>query len=356
MPRWLAASLLMLGLVALADFAFAQTGAVDKVTFRDRTDGKVTSMDGDLKETPAGVSLLVNGKVTKTIASSDVIRVDPGQLVGVTRAEQLAAMSAEDGKEPAKARDTFAGLLVKAGPAAPERTRRYLMFREAVWAVKFADTKTGDDFKAEAKKAADKMTTVVLASKKSWEVWPASRTVARIHMELGAFDKCAATLAGLAVTPDLSPELRLEARLAEAAALLRGKQSVDGLLDQIAKDKDFPASGALTERLAVLREVAKLPAPAGATKAPEQLAKLSAAVDAAKDPVAKAVGYNFLGDAFAARTLLRDAMWAYLWADMVYNQDTDERVYAVNRVIEVFEKLGDKDRATQFRDRLPQVR
>lgn len=353
MPRWIAGSLLVLGLINLA---FAQTVAVDKVTFRDRTDGKIATVDGDLKETPAGVAVLAGGKTTKTIAASDVIRVDPGQLAGITRSEQLTAMAAEDGKEPAKARDAFTALVVKAGPAAAERTRRYLLYREAYWAVKYADTKTGDDFKAEAKKASDKMAAVALASKKSWEVWPATRTVARIQMELGDFDKAATTLAGLATTPDLPSDLRIEAKLAEAGALMRAKQSIGGLVDTIAKEKDFPASGALSERVAVLREAAKLPAPSGAAKAPEQLAKLVAVIDAAKDPVAKAVGYNLLGDAFVARGLPRDAMWAYLWADMVYNQDTDERVYAVNRLIEVFEKLGDKDRANQFRDRLPQVR
>ena len=67
-------------------------------------------------------------------------------------------------------------------------------------------------------------------------------------------------------------------------------------------------------------------------------------------------GCNFLGDAHLAAGKPRDAMWAYLWADVVFNQDRGEQVYAVGQLVGVFEKLGDKERAEQFRDRLPRVR
>jgi hypothetical protein len=355
MPRrWAFRSLLLFGLAALVGgpTATGQPPPLDKVHYRDRADGKVVTFDTETKESPAGVQLLTGKK--GTISPADVIRIDYGDVKGIAKTDQYAAIAAEDSRDPVKARDAYADLLKKLPPDAPERTRRYLTFREAYWAGKAADAKTGDGFQAEAQKAADALAAVARATKKSWEVWPTARAAARLYTELGDHAKAAVLLGELAAVPELPRELRYEAKLAEAAATLRGGQgaAADGLLDQLERDRDFPATGPLRDRLAVLRAAAKVPP--GQTGGP--LAKLGEATAQAKDPAAKAVGSNCLGDAYAAAGQTRDAMWAYLWADVVYNQDKDEQVYAVGRLVGVFEKLGDKDRADQFRDRLPRVR
>jgi len=112
----------------------------------------------------------------------------------------------------------------------------------------------------------------------------------------------------------------------------------------------------------VLKAVTKVPVPKGDAvdpKAGEAVAKLRDAVEAAKDPIAKAVGYNFLGDAYAAMKQSRDAQWSYLWVDTVFNQDVDERVIACRKLIEIFDLGSDeasKERTVQFRDKLPRVR
>ena len=99
-------------------------------------------------------------------------------------------------------------------------------------------------------------------------------------------------------------------------------------------------------QLAVLRVAAKA----------SDAAKLEEVVAKVKDPTAKAVGRTSWATRTRAAGKPRDAMWAYLWADVVFNQDKDEQVYAVGQLVGVFEKLGDKERAEQFRDRLPRVR
>lgn len=338
---------LALGLAALAfaPTALGQPGALDKVHHR-AADGKVVAVDAEIKESAAGVQLLTGPKVL--ISPADVVRIDYGDPKGIAKADQFAAISLEDGRDPAKAQGTYADLLKKAGASAPEKTKRYLTFREAVWAGKAADAKTGDEFKAEAPKAAEKLAGFARANKTSWEVWPTARAAARLYAELGDHARAAALLGELATVAELPRDLRHEARLAEAGALIRAKQgpAAEGLLDQLEKDRDFPATGPARDRLAVLRAAAK----AG------DAAKLEEAVAGVKDPTAKAVGANFLGDAHLAAGKPRDAMWAYLWADVVFNQDRAEQVYAVGRLVGVFETLGDKERAEQFRDRLPRVR
>lgn len=359
MPRWAFRLLLLFGLVALAagPTTFAQQPAtIDDVTYRDRSaDGKVVEIKTETRESAKGIEVIVGGKTKAVVSPADVIKYDPGALVGIGAADLSLARNVERTKSPAEAQAAYADLLKKAGPGAPERTVRHLTFKEAMLAAKVADLKTGDDFAPDATKAADRLAAVAKAAKASWEVWPATKTAARLYGEVGKFDRAAAVLAELAAVPGLPRDLKAEAKLAEAAALIRGgtAPAADGILDALDRDPEVPA-GPLKERLAVLRAAAKLPYAPAAGK--PDAAKLEEAIAAAKDPVARAVGYNFLGDVYAAHGQTRDAMWAYLWADTVYNQDKDEQVIAVRRLVDLMEKAGDKDRADQFRDRLARVR
>ena len=62
--------------------------------------------------------------------------------------------------------------------------------------------------------------------------------------------------------------------------------------------------------------------------------KIEEAIDKAADPGLKALGYNVLGDVYRARSKSRDAMWSYLWVDLIYNQDRGEHLKAMTRLIE----------------------
>jgi hypothetical protein len=348
----------LLFLLLLAPAAVAQPASVDRVVYRGK-DGKLVTTDAEVKESVAGVQLLVAGKPKDALSPADIVRIDYGTLPGLAKADLSAVQAFEDGRDPAKAAAAFAALAKKAGPQAGEKTRRYLAFREAVWAVKAADTKTGDEFAAEAKPAADKLAGVFRASKKGWEAWPAARTAARVYAELDDFDAAAKLLAELAAVPDLPADLRADAKLAEAANQIRGRRSLEaeGTLARLAADPALPASA--KDKLAVLTAAARVPLPKPGEptsgQRPAQLAELQKAVDAA-GPGAKAVGYGLLGEACLANGLVRDAMWAFLWVDTVHNQEADERVLAVRRLAAVFDRQGEKERADQFREKLPRVR
>ena len=364
MPRrWAFRPLLFAGLAALSagPFALGQGAATDTVVFRDSSQGgKVVSIPAEIKESPAGV-VIIAGKAQKTIPPNDIIRVDYGGAPAAVANDVLTAKGLEDGADPAKARQTFADIAKKAGPNAPEKFRRYVAFREAYWAAKVADANTGEDFAKEAKPAADRLAAIATGSTKTWEGWPTTVLAARIYTELGDHAKAAELWGREARVPELPAPLRVEARLAEAAAMLRAGQALEAqaAIAELEKDKDLPATGAPREWLTVLRAAAQVPAPKPGEVAklpPDLLPKLTAAVEQAKEPVAKAVGYNFVGDAHLAAGAAHEAKWAYLWADVVYNQSPAERVYALSRLVQVFERLNDKDRAEQFREKLPQAR
>ena len=375
MPRrWASRLLLLSGLFVIAlavspKSLAQQPGSVDKVTFRDRTqDGKIVTDTFEIKESSKGVEIIVGGKTKSMISPADIVKIDYGSPAGINKADQLKAMAMEDTKNAVESLREYSDLVKKATAAnAPEKTRRFLLIREAQWMTKIADTKMGEDFKTEASKALEKWLTVKGMSKKSWEIWPVARTAARLQIELGKYTEAAATLQELGNVADLPKELQFEAKLAEAAATLRADRkqglTVEGALDAIEKDKDLP-TGPLQDRLKVLKAVIKVPATSGDTAEQKEAAgvaitKLRDVIEAAKDPVAKAVGYNFLGDSHMAYNQFRDAQWAYLWVDTVFNQDVDERVIACRKLIDIFDLGSDeasKERAIQFKERLPKVR
>ena len=357
---WPARFLLLAGLTALAagPRTAAQPPAVEKatVTFRS-VEGKVLTEVADVKES-AGRLEASYGKSKAVVNAPDLLRAEPSAVAGVGAAEVTTARALEDGRDFAKAAAAFADLGKKAGPTAPERTRRYFAYKDALLTTKLADAKTGPEFDADAKKAIDKWAAVLPLSRKSWEVWPAAKTTARLQAELNDFGKAAATLGALAGTPDLPKELRSEALLLQAAMSLRGRQNAAAEAAANEAEKDAPAGGA-RDRLNVIKVAAKISLPATPPTTPptgEDAAKLQAAIDAAKDPTAKGVGYAALGELHLANGQPREAMWAYLWVDVVYNAERDDQVLAVARLAQIFELMGDKDRADQFREKLTRIR
>ena len=330
MPRSLL--FLLLAVPAVAQ----QPAAADRVVFRDK-DGKLTTLTAEVKESSAGVQILVGGKLKESLSPAAVARIDYAELPGLSKLDLQKAQAFEDGRDPAKAAAEFADLGKKAGTN--DRARRYAQFREGVWAAKVADAKSGDEFAADAAKAAAKLEAVARATKKSWDCWPAGRLAARLYGELGDFPKAASLFADLAAA-DLPKELKAEARLEEVAAHLRAGQ----------KDRAAVALGQADKELLPDRRAVLTAAVAG------DLAKLQTAIDAAKDPAAKAVGHNLLADLLLAAGKPREALWARLWVDAVYTQADGERVLAVRKLADQFAAQGDADRAEQFRGRLKEVR
>ncbi len=358
----------------------------DRVFYMDRAqEGKVVTVEGVAKESASSVQVLApapDSKVKVTISAADMVRIDYGAVPGVDRTGQLAAITLESGADAAKTLAEYRKLLTAPGATANPKSKRYLEFRELVWSAKAADAKTGDDFKLEGKKVADRLAAFSKANAASWETWSTARTAARYYCELDDSSAAADAISSLAGNAALTPELRHEARLVEVGYLIRADKRLDAeaVLKGLAADKAFPETGGLRERLGIFEEVVKAPLPPAASKpgdAPvpqeavdariakvkESAAKIEALIAKAKDLQARGAGYGALGEVLVRHGLMREAMWAYLWVDVVYNQDRDEHVKAVGRLVQIFGALkekekgdGDKDRAESYRERLPRIR
>lgn len=355
----------------------------DRVFYRDR-EGKVATVDGEIKESAGGVQVIgPDKKVKNAISAADMVRIDYGTVPGVDRTGQQAAITFEGTGDAVKAAAEYRKLIAVPGATGNPKAKRYLEFRELIWSAKVADAKTGDDFKLEGKKVADRLAVFSKANLAGWEAWTTTRLAARYYCELEEITAAADMISILGRNAALTPELRHEAKLIEAGYLFRGNKRADaeGLLKDLAADKDFPATGPLRERWTIFEEILKAPAPAPERKpsepqaTPEEsdartakvklaAAKIETLIAKSKDLAARGAGYSALGELFVRHGLWRDAMWAFLWVDVVYNQDRDEQVKAVHRLVQIFtvlkekEKVGDadKDRAELYRERLPRIR
>ena len=365
MPRWAIRSLILVAL--LASTAAAQK---DRVYFRDRATDKVTDLEGDVVETPSGVKFTGGDRKERLLSPYDVVRID---YVAIDPVIKQAAASQENDRDPNKPLAYFSSKLKDLPANAPEKTRRYLQFREAYWASKVADSKANpDEFQAEGKKAAEKLRAFIRANRKTWEQWPLGRTAARTLAELGDFKAADEVLRELAATPDASAELKADVRLARLGYLLRAgdfaaAKTLAGELDQ---DATVPA-GSPRDRLAIYKEaLAVLPAPASKEADPKKpnarakvqpvVSKVEGLIARSQDAAVRGVGYGVLGELYTAHGLDRDAMWSYLTVDAVYPQDRDELVRALHRLIVMFDagsdKDGEKTRGDVYREKLVRAR
>ena len=120
----------------------------------------------------------------------------------------------------------------------------------------------------------------------------------------------------------------------------QARQSLEGLLRT--------ASGNLRQE--ILISLVECKAALGQLKEAE--ADLASLEKEAQDARTRALVHLGRGDIYRLSNRYRDAMWEYLWVDVVYNQDRELTARALYWLIEVFRKLGDEEKAKSCEERL----
>lgn len=343
--------------LAFATAAFAQA-PTDRVNYRG-PDGKVLVITGEAKESASGVTVVGSDKKETKIPAGSMVRIEygDGNVPGIDRNAQVVAIAAEAGTDIPKAIAAYSTLLKT---STSPKAKRYAGFRELMLSVKDNDQKTGDDFKKNAAALAARCIAFANEQKSSWEAWIVARTGARIYGEIGDHKNASAAARVLTTSTTLSADMKTEAKFLELAYVFReGDYPAARLLQaEVAKDAANPGQADRAKMYDIALKVLPAKAAAGAdpVKPTEAIAALEKALSDSKDPVARACGYAILGELFIAYKSYREAMWSYLWVDAVYNQDRDDQVKAVARLIEIFEQLKEKERSEQFVERLPKIR
>jgi len=354
------------GALALALLAFVldssgsgrqQPAAPDKVYYRDaKTKIPAASpVVGELKAGPGGFQIVSGTAVKMTVSPADIVKVVlNADLPGVDKNNSNQAQADEDKADWGNALKKYGDLKAAAvAKNAPEKSRRFLEYKVATTTARVADD-TPDDagWKEKAEAAAKELGQFLVAYPTGWEIWSVGRTTARIQSELGKYREASQTWARVAKAADLPADLKQEAALQEIDALIRGKQYPDAAA-RIAEAAKAAPAGSVKDRLAIYQIVAK----AAETAAPaDAVAPVEAEVGKTKDPLTRAVGYAMIGELYLAAGKPREAMWAVLWVETVYNHDRDEVAKALHRLGDIFKAQGDEERAKGYAEKLRRYR
>jgi hypothetical protein len=345
--RYLAALALTAGAFVGAGLA-QPPGGTDRVYYTPKKGAPVTSADAELKVDAAGVKVVAKGSPPVTVTAADIVRTFPLDVPGLDVSAANGLVALEVARDWDKARDGYEGLKEKFKAGAPDRLRRWLNFRIAYTTARAADDTPADSgWKGKAEAGAKLLGEYLSDYPAGWEVWAATRTAARLNHELGKHDVAARLWAKAAKAADLTPDLKVEAAYQEADALVRARRFGDAASRAGEALSKAPA-GAPKERLNLVILAAK----AADTNPLEGVAAIEAEVAKTKDAAVRAAGFALTGELYLMAKKPREAMWALLWVDVVYNQDREEVAKALSRLAEVFKLLGDEERERNYLDRM----
>ena len=336
------------------------TTALDKITVRKK-DGNTTTYAGRLKLSPVGLQVLTGEKGDKatTISYADIVRFEPGEMPGVNRDDMLAQIKLESNrtrKDYETARGAYTAMLKKAA-GAPEATKRQLEYRAALMSTKIADESSDDEKWAELADSAVKEWSGFLTGYKSgWEIWPAARTQARLLAERNQFDESAKMWGRMARNPELPPDLKLEAATEEIDSLFRSKaySTASTLAEALGKST---SPGPARDKIAIYERAAK--AADGGLKEDSVkpvVADIEKKIAASKDAGVQAIGFSVIGELYLLVNKPRDAMWSFLWVETVKNQDKDEVLKAMCRLVLAFQAQTDEEMQKKYRERIRRYR
>jgi tetratricopeptide (TPR) repeat protein len=343
-------------LAAAAVLTLAPAARAESVQYRDRTsrDGKPKTVVGTITaDTVTGLTLRTATGGEVKIPAGDVLDITfdlGGKNLPYQQAQQAERRSAAEGIAQ------YTALLPQLDARTP--AARHLQYRVAMLRAQLAEESAGrgeEEYKARLTEAITALKKFKADHPNCWQLTPAVRELANLHLDAGDTKAALATVEELAGNTDLGPELREEAELQVVDLLLRAKDYKAADLRVGRLMSRLPAGAPAKARLEVIQTGCQ--ALLDPNKLPEVAAKLQAVIeDKGREPYLKALAYNVLGDCYQAAGQKREALWSYLWVDVIYNQDKQEHVKALDRLVRLFAELKDEGRSKYYEDRLRRTR
>lgn len=358
-------SFIVLASIVLSSVGQAQPGLDgDRVYFIEKKDGSVRDAEATLKASATGYQIFtVADKKTISVSATDIIRVVPAKILNYDRIAIMEPVNFELKKEWEKARIGHAKMLKEAS-SAPEKVRKYLEYSVAICAAHAASDTADDTAAAKTEEAIKLLDAFLLGHKTGWEVWSAGQTCARLQITTEKIAKegdketperlfagAARSWERVGRATDLAADLKTEAILQQIDNTMRAHLYVDArsLVDDALKTAP---EGAAKERLGLYQMALK----AVETNPLEPAKAIEEAINKSTNPHVRATGYGILGELYLAANKPRDAMWKFLWVEVVYNQDRDEVIKALARLADSFQLQGDEERAKSYREKARRFR
>jgi hypothetical protein len=181
----------------------------------------------------------------------------------------------------------------------------------------------------------------------AWQTPGVLVTLAKLQVEQWDFDEAEQTLKALTEAP-VTEDVRRDAELMIARLPLAAGRNEEAEKKLAALAAKLP-KGSLFAQRALLGRAEAL---AALKKLPEAKGLLQQLLKEAQDKDTRAAAYNTLGycDLQAGRP--QEALWAFLWVDVIYNQNKGEHARALYYLHQVFARLNDGEHAQECLDAL----
>jgi len=339
--------------VGLAAALHAQT----RVYYKDGA--KKTEVNGAIvKEDAAEVQVKPNIGAVKTFSVADVLDMqyevkadlkkdwNKAWTAEWTTAQKHPPESAERKAALTDALTEYTKLLPKvAGTKEAERQVQYK--------IAMLTATLGEGDKAQMKVAADLLDKFQKAHGTSWQIVSVLNRAAELNLDLGEHEKAARAYDTLKKVPGITPETKADCDLKAANLLIKAKKhtEAEGRLKAILDT--LKPTNPLYEQLRMKQILCKANTPEKFKDAVNDLRKLK---EATKDPARVALVYNTLGDCYMMNNQPKDAVYEYLFVDMIYNGDKTEHLRAVTSLVQVFKDLRQPDRAKEYAMKLDKLK
>ncbi len=194
----------------------------------------------------------------------------------------------------------------------------------------------------------------------AWQITNAYETLGRLQMDAQDYAGAEETYAKMAGLVTLPEETRMDARMLAVQAKLRAGKYDEARSDIADIQRNLPKESRFFGRTKVAEAECLVAESAKYGKDDAKRAKLfdqaveqvRAVIKESNDSYVKAVGHNTLGYCYAEQGKAKDAIWEFLWVDVVYNQDRIQHAKALFHLWDLFTKEGDAPRAQECREAL----
>jgi predicted Zn-dependent protease len=335
-----AAAVLFLGLfLYLNNTGHAQGGTKDcKVKYRVKDTGKEDSVTGVIQEESLEGIAVKSGTKLRRIPAEDIIDVDYMELVPVAERPTIRkGLKAEADRKYEDAIGIYSKLKI-----ADKKAARHFEYKAALLTARMADADP-----AELKNGIAALEKFLKNHPDSWQVINFPKLLVPLQLAAKDTEGAERTLKALSSNERIPPGLRQELDLVAAKILLEGRKydEAEKKLESLIKGAKDPAQQfRLRIQLAECMSANK--------KFPKAKAELTDIIAKTNNNDMKAVALNTLGEACRTNNETREAMWNFLYVDVLYNQNKDEHQRAIKNLADVFKQLNDAKKAKQYADML----
>lgn len=224
--------------------------------------------------------------------------------------------------------------------------RREVDFYRALAMARLAEAGSGDP--AAAGKA---LLAYVNANKDSHHYYDANEAAGDLLVSMQRFEIAPRYYTELAAAP--WPDAKMRAAIAIGRSLQAQNKHTEAIaqFDEAAK---MDAKGKAAESLVLAARIGKAKSAVALGQADEGIKSLNELIDAAAadNVTALAMAYNALGEAYLKVGKPKEALFAYMHTDLLYNQSADLHAEALYHLKELHEKDSHPERAKEVADTL----